>query len=189
VLIIYAHPNKSGHSGAILKEVERFLGEKKIKYEILDLYEMGYDPVLHANELYTSGQKGVSRETKIIQEKIKKQDKFIFIYPVWWNNMPAILKGFFDKIFTSRFAFKYVGRWPKGLLGGRAVVFSSSGAPRLFVKLLAGDRALKVVTRDILKFAGIKSRAYLVGRANKFNEKQKEKIRKMVRKGLKFLIS
>jgi len=187
MLIIYAHPNKDGHSGAILKEVERILGERKIEYEMMDLYTMNYDPVLYMNEHYTSGGRKVSQENKEIQKRIKREDKFIFIYPTWWNNMPAILKGFFDKVFVNGFAFKYINSIPRGLLKGKAVIFSTTGAPRLWAWLLARDRALKLITKDVLRFCGVKGKGYSIGRANKFNERQERKVKKMVNKGLKHL--
>ncbi|MFH1610686.1 MAG: NAD(P)H-dependent oxidoreductase [Patescibacteria group bacterium] len=187
MLIIYSHPNKKGHSGEYLKQLEEKLKEKEIKYDILDLYQIKFDPVLYPNEHYVSGNKNISEKTKEIQKRIKKENKFIFIYPTWWNNMPAILKGFFDKVFVGNFAFEYINHRPIGLLKGKAVIFSSSGAPRIWAKFIAKDRALKSVTKDILKFCNLKAKAYLVGWANELNEKQKKKISKVVKKGLKYL--
>ncbi len=187
MLIIYSHPNKSGHSGEYLKQVEENLKAKKIKYNILDLYQIKFDPILYADEHYVSGNKKVSEKTKKIQNIIKNENKFIFIYPTWWNNIPAILKGFFDKIFVGDFAFKYINHQPKGLLNGKAIIFSSTGAPRIWAKFIAKDRALKAVTKDVLKFCNIKSKAYSVGWANKLNDKQKKKISKVIKKGLKYL--
>lgn len=188
MLIVYAHPNKDGHCGYILSQVKSKLEKKKIKYEILDLYKMKYGCALQPEEHYTSGHKEVSEETKRIQEKIKSNDKFIFIYPVWWNNMPGILKGFIDRVFVSGFAFHYQGHLPHGLLEGRAVIFSSSGSSRLIEWLWSRNRALKILARDTLGFCGIKTKAYLVGSARELNNKQKRRIRKMVKKGMKFLI-
>jgi NAD(P)H dehydrogenase (quinone) len=188
MLIIYAHPNQDGHSGAILKEVERILKDKKVKYDLMNLYAMHYNPVLGPDEHYTSGNRKVSEENRKIQERIKRENKLIFIYPTWWNNMPAILKGFFDRVFTGGFAFRYIHHYPLGLLKGKkAVIFSSCGAARWLMRIWAKDRAFKTVSKDVLKFSGIKSRTYVLPKAREFNSRQEMKIKKMVKRGLRYL--
>jgi len=129
MLIIYAHPNKKGHCGYILEQVKKRLDKKREKYKILDLYQMKYDPLLKDEEHYTSGSHKVSKNNKIIQKKIKKSKKLIFIYPTWWNNMPAILKGFVDRVFIPKFAFSYKGNFPIGLLKGLANVYINKEGP------------------------------------------------------------
>jgi NAD(P)H dehydrogenase (quinone) len=189
MLIVYTHPNKIGHSGKILEEVISILNKKNTKYELLDLYEMKYDPILHSNEHYTSGNRDVDEVNKEIQEKIKNNDKFIFIYPTWWNNMPAILKGFIDKVFTAGFAFSFEGKMPIKLLKGKAIVFSTTGGPRIISMLFAGDRALKLLVKDTLRFCGIKAKGYSVGSSKEVNNKQILKINKTVNCGIKYLLN
>ena len=190
MLIIYSHPNQDGHAGHYLKTVEKFLQEKKVDYEVLDLYQMKYDPILHQNEHYTSGNKDVSQENQEIQQKIKAHNQFVFIYPTWWNNVPAILKGFLDRVFVSGFGFRFKksGIPEKLLKGKKAVVFSSSGGPRIYSWLFARDRALKVVANDTLEFCGIKTKTFSVGKATRFTEAQKNKIEKIVPKGMRYLL-
>jgi NAD(P)H dehydrogenase (quinone) len=188
MLIIYANPNKLGFSGFFLKSIQKELQRKKIQYEVLDLYEMNYESALKIEEHYTSGHYEISDQNKEIQEKIANTNKLIFIYPIWWQNMPAILKGFVDRVFTPRFAFRYIGKFPMGLLKNKkAVVFTNSGAPRLLSKFIFGDRGIKVMTQDTLKFCGIKAKNYSLGSARELNDSQKLKIEKLVNKGLKFL--
>jgi len=188
MLIIYAHPNKNGHSGKILEQIIEKLKEKKEEYEILDLYKIKYDPVLKHNEHYTSGNYNISSGNEDVQIKIKQHDKLIFIYPTWWNSPPAILKGFIDRIFTPRFAFVYEGKLPKGLLKDKkALVFTSTGAPRLLTRFYYKDGSIKFLTRDVLKFCGIQAKSFVIDRAIKLNDKQVCKITKAVERGLKYL--
>ncbi len=190
-LIIYAHPNKEGNNGLILKNVKNFL--KNTNYEILDLYSMKYKPVLEDKELYTQGKKHKSKTTKKLQDKISESDKIIVIYPVWWNNMPAILKGFFEKIITPGFAFKYKKYFgwlpvPIGLLKDKkAVVFLTTNSPKWIYWTLQGRRASKTIKNDLLGFCGVKTKVYHLGHAV-HPENNKEKITNMVRKGLKQLM-
>ena len=187
MLIIYAHPNKLGHCGQILKEVISGLEKKKVNYELLDLYAMNYDPVLKDDEHYTSDHREVSPENSALQAKIKNSGKFIFIYPAWWNSAPAILKGFIDRIFTARFAYYYKNGLPKTLLSGKAAVIVSTGSPRIVTKFIYKDGSIKLLTRDTLKFCGIKAKGFVIDRATKLTDKQKSKIAKKVKSALDYL--
>lgn len=187
MLVIYAHPNKDGHCGLMLKILEEKLKLENTDYEVLDLYTMGYDPVLGQNEHYTSGHREISSENRRIQDKIKAADKMVFIFPLWWQSPPAILKGFFDRVLTARFAFVYEKMMPKGLLAGKAAVLASMGSPRWLEWLYFRDRCFKVVSKDILGFCGIKARVFAVDNANRLSERQKKKCEKQVNKALKYL--
>lgn len=187
MLIIYAHPNHQGHCGYILKHLVEKLKEKNADFQVLDLYKEGFEPVLKAEEHYTSGHRKISKDTAKLQKMIKNEDRFAIIYPTWWNSTPAILKGFFDRVLTSHFAFQYDAPIPKGLLNGKVAVFSTTGGPAIFEKTLGGNRSLKVVTKDTLRFCGLQAKGLMIDRANKFTEKQKHKIEKKVSKGLNYL--
>ncbi|MFP4022745.1 MAG: NAD(P)H-dependent oxidoreductase, partial [Candidatus Paceibacterota bacterium] len=99
VIVVYAHPGTDGFSSTMLERVKADLEERGIEHEIWDLYKIGYDPVLKKEEVYTAGNRKVSDENLKFQEKIGEASKLIFIYPVWWGGMPAILKGFIDRVF------------------------------------------------------------------------------------------
>ena len=187
-LIIYASPHDEGHTGSFLKQTKALLESKNEAYDVIDLYKENYDPILHANELYTSEGKDVAPENIKYQEMIKAATSLIFIYPVWWQNMPAILKGFLDKTLLSGFAFTYKGKMPVGLLKGKkAAVFTSSGGPRFFNYFFAKDRAQRVMTHNTLKFCGIKSKSYSIGSASRFSDSQEAKIGTLVSKAISYL--
>ena len=186
VLIVYAHPQVEGHCSYILENVIKNLETKNINYDLIDLYKEKYDPILHENELYTARNKHVDEINIKYQILLKNADLRIFIYPIWWGSMPAILKGFFDKVLVAGFGFKFVNGFPIKLLKGRAIVFSTSGAPSLFYKLI--DRTpIKLIKRLILGFCGIKAKFYLLGNCKRINDNKKEKISKMVNRALKNL--
>jgi NAD(P)H dehydrogenase (quinone) len=189
MLVIYAHPNKDGHCGYFLSIIKKKLKEKELEYELVDLYEDNFGPVLKPSEHYTSGHDEIAPEVRNMQKKIKSSKKLIFIYPTWWQNVPSILKGFIDRVFTPNFAYKYKGKFPKGLLKGKkAVIFTSAGAPRIITKLTAADRSVKVVKKDILKFCGIKAKAFVADKALELTDSQKKKIEKKAGRAVKYLI-
>lgn len=187
-LIIYAHPRTKGFCSAILDKVISCLDESKIKFEFIDLYKIDYDPKLKAEEHYTSGGKKISEQNVLFQKKISSVDKMIIIYPIWWNSPPSILKGFFDRVLTPGFAYRFKGKIPIKLLKNKkAVVFITHGSPNFYTTLILRDRGAKVVTKDILGFCGIKSRFFKIGDCRKMDDKKKALIEKLVRRGLKYL--
>jgi NAD(P)H dehydrogenase (quinone) len=184
-LIVYAHPDHESHAKATLERVKDKLQEKNIEYEVLDLYHMKFDPVLSRSDLYDSKEKGVSHDVAELQKKITHSNHLIFIYPIWWNGMPAILKGFLDRVFTPGFAYKFVNKIPQGLLKDKKVtVFTTTGSSKFMTQIFLGNRFVKNATRDIFGFCGMKAKVYHVDKAYELNDTQREKIRKNVEKAL-----
>lgn len=187
-LIVYAHPKHEGHHAYFLDELVLVLENKKIDYELLDLYALNFDPILKPEEVLRQKDEEVNLEIKNLRLKVAEAEKLIFIFPTWWQSMPAILKGFFDRVFSAGFAFKYQNGIPVGLLKGkRAAVFSATGGPKIINKLLLGSKGMKVVVNDTLRFCSIKARGFSVGSATKFNDKQKRKVLAEVNKLVKYL--
>lgn len=203
-LIIYAHPPGKGHCATILEELKRRFDEHHAVYEVLDLYAMEYDPILREKELYGEQRPELTSQTMELQQKIRDADRLIFIYPVWWNSTPAILKGFFDRVFTSGFAFRYrhilpakvrgneFMRWlmlarfdfgiPIGLLSDKkAIVFATTGSPKIAF-FFTGHRFKTNIKRDLLGFYGIKTRIYHIDNCRKVDHMQTDKIRRAVAK-------
>ena len=132
-LIIYAHPDKESFNHALLETVKKTLERNNKPYNVIDLYELNYDPVLSLSEV-----KGPStEETKAFQQQVKEAKNIIFIFPVWWFRAPAILEGFIDKVFVPGFAYRFkklfgVYGMPIPLLSDKKVrVLVTHGAPAL----------------------------------------------------------
>lgn len=182
ILIIYAHPEtKKSHNQEILNNVLKKLDSRKIDYKIFDLYRMKFNPVLKKEEL--SKNHVLEKEIINIQKEIKKRNKLIFIYPIWWGNMPSILKGFCDRVFTRDFAYIYRNSIPQGLLKGKkAYIFATSGAPDIY-NFFTCNKFTKGLKKDVLSFCGIKTKNYIFG--NSLNlEKNRKKIKEKIYKKL-----
>lgn len=193
-LIIYAHPETKGHNYAILEETKKWLENNKQDYEVLDLYKMKFDPVLKEEEHYSFGKRDIKKEVKQIQDNISKTKKMIFIFPIWWNNVPAILKGFLDRVFTTRFAFNYkVGPLnmtiPEPLLKGKkAVAIYTSGSPRVIYSLIFGRRGYKVIAKDSLRFCGIKTKGFHLGSCgHRYTKEKLPKVKRLVNSAMNWL--
>ena len=193
-LIVYAHPKTEGFCSFFVKVVVEYLKNQDIDFKILDLYESGFDPVLKADEHYTSGNRLVSDEVKEIQQKISEASHLIFIYPVWWASMPAVLKGFLDRVFVPHFAFSYSRKgalkWlPVGLLKEKkALVLMSLGSPHVLYTLL-GNPPKRMIKTLGLGFFGMKICVRQVFDARNLSEKRMRSVSKMVVSSLRWLYS
>ena len=189
-LVIYAHPPTKGFCSYILNRVKKELSERKESFEVIDLYEINYQPVLKEEELYTAGNDKVSEENKKFQKKIKQAEKLIFIYPVWWASMPAVLKGFLDRVLTPGFAYNFekqglISAFPNKLLDDKeALVFQTLGGPR-WAYFLTGNPPKRVIKLFTLWFAGISTKVIQIFNANKLTEKRKESLENIVQVNLK----
>lgn len=163
VLIIYAHPNPKSFNHAILEQVKRGLADGNHNFNVIDLYEDDFDPVLIFNENIKRNDLVNEVEIQYYQKLINDAEHLIFIYPIWWYGMPAILKGFIDRVFVSGFAYTNKGKMPKGLFGDKSAwVIYTIDSPLWFVKIFRRNVEWKVMKNAILKYCGIKRARRLI---------------------------
>jgi len=130
-LILYAHPNPKSFNHAICETVHAELNRSGATVSVRDLYSMNFNPVLSADDLAGMMQGQLQPEVKAEQEHISSADVIIVIYPLWWAGMPAILKGYIDRIFTEGFAYRIAGTDLEGLLKNKKVLLiTTTGAPK-----------------------------------------------------------
>ncbi len=106
VLVLYAHPYNKSFNHAILEEVKQGLEEGGHEYEVADLYEINFNPVLSANDFVLLQQGKVADDVAEQQKKVSWAEAIICIHPIWWENHPAILKGYFDRVFSLGYAYR-----------------------------------------------------------------------------------
>lgn len=132
--VIIAHPNPHSLTGAVgstYAEALRGFGEDVV---VRDLYALGFDPCLKAQEI--PGPKGYEAAPDVAAERalLSEVQVFAFVYPLWFNAPPAILKGYVDRVFSMGFGYLPVfGGTEPGLEGRQLISFTSSGAPDAWV--------------------------------------------------------
>ncbi len=157
-LIIYAHPNPKSFCCAIKNQVEEQIKAHGSEFVTRDLYQMGFNPVLSAQDFINFSNNNPSEDIDAEQELIRQCDVMIFVYPVWWFSTPAILKGYFDKVLSRGFAYQMKGHLIQGLLKGKqAMIFNTTGGPGFAYYLLGYLMAMKIILGiGTLNFCGIK---------------------------------
>ncbi|MFA6448066.1 MAG: NAD(P)H-dependent oxidoreductase [bacterium] len=129
-LIVYSHPNPKSFNHAILETYTAALKHKGAEMRIRDLYTIGFSPALDVRDFDYYAQHKVPDEIQAEQDNIKWADFLTFIYPIWWTGLPAMVKGYIDRVFTNGFAFGVGADGVKGLLPGKKVfIFNTTGTP------------------------------------------------------------
>ena len=152
-LIIYTHPSPTGFNAAILKEVQSNLS-KKHEVKTLDLYAENFDPILRFDQEHRRRDLHKDPEMAEYRDLITWADQLIFIFPIWWSGMPAILKGFIDRVFAADFAYSYKKVGLQGHLQGKSGWIITSHNTPGFALPFVQDYG-KVLKNQILKPCGI----------------------------------
>ena len=114
-LVVYCHPRTDSLNHAVLEALLRRLDREGRGHEVIDLYADGFDPALSADELagYNDGTV-LDPHVRRYQELLAQAEHLAIVCPVWWNDVPAMLRGFFDKVMLVGFSWEPTG---SGLLG------------------------------------------------------------------------
>lgn len=130
-LIVCAHPNPMSFNAALAKVAREELENKGAQVKFKDLYGMNWNPVLSAADFqgYHTGR--IPEDIQREQQDVSWADLVVLVGPVWWYSVPAILKGYIDRVFSIGFAYQYTPAGPQGLLSGKkGLVVTTSGADR-----------------------------------------------------------
>ena len=158
LLVIYAHPDANSLNAAIRDAFFEGAKEAGHHVDLIDLYAEHFDPVLPTTEKNGDNSAAVKKH----QQLICCADWLVFIHPVWWLKAPAILEGWFDRVFTAGFAFRYkrvLGKIgiPIGLLPcKKAVVLDTYGGPGFGIWGFTLNVGWRRVKNGVLKLCGIR---------------------------------
>lgn len=129
--IIFAHPSHDSFNYAEVKAIEAKLAADGQPYRLIDLYVDGFNPVLSDAEI-TQQKHSLTDDPTVMayQKALASSTMVIFVFPVWWGEMPAIMKGFFDRVMTPGFAYSRSsdGAVLPGLQIQRTMIITTSGA-------------------------------------------------------------
>ena len=143
-LVVAANRIETGFGAAVTGRVVETLRGRNRAVVLHDLYAMGFDPVLSAAERdgYFAGLDEADPRSAAIAD-LKRSDCLILIYPTWWFGMPAILKGYIDRLFVPGVAFELDADGTMRQHGlsniRRLIVITSYGFPRWYVRWIARD--------------------------------------------------
>ncbi len=147
-LIVHCHPEPASFNAALTEVTGKTLRERGFSVEISDLYREEFDPC-EAPGHYTNrenstvfsslGEQRHAFDTNTLPEDVRREiarleraELVLFQFPVWWHGQPAILKGWFDRVFVNGGLYTSTMRYDRGYFRGRKAVCSvTTGAPEI----------------------------------------------------------
>ena len=175
VLLVLAHPERRSFNGAMFDTAQATLQAAGHTVVTSDLYRMGFDPVsgrrnfasvkdaaylkLQAEEMWASEVGGFAPDVEAEMAKIEAADLMIWQFPLWWFGMPAILKGWVDRVFAMGRIYGNGHIYDTGKFKGRRALLSlTTGGPEAAYLQdgFNGDlhAMLRPMQRGMLNFTG-----------------------------------
>jgi len=176
ILIIYAHPEPLSFNGALKNLAVEVLTGAGHSVQVSDLYAMNFNPAGGPNDFleredpnffaYQREQICASAASLFVPELKAEMDKLvwadfvIFQFPLWWFSVPAILKGWVDRVFAMGFSYNYGRTYENGVFRGkRAMLAFTTGGPAAFYTATGRngsiDELVRHVQQGMLHFIGL----------------------------------
>lgn len=156
ILIINGHPRKGSFSAALADAYRRGAAQSNATIDQLNLYDLEFD--LNLKYGYT---KRMELEPDLVdaQKRLKWADHLVWIYPVWWGSVPALMKGFLDRVLTPGYAFNKIEgsyKWNQYFKGKSARLICTLDQPPLYYHLVFFAPSHRAMTGLTMKFIGVK---------------------------------
>ncbi len=154
VLVIYCHPVAESFAAAAHATVLQALRDAGHEVTDVDLYAERFDPVMSRQERldYLNTERN-ERLVKRYDDQLVGAEALVLVYPAWWYSMPAMLKGYFDRVWLPGVAFDVT---PTGVVTTerlkalrRIVVVTTYGGSWWLVRIAMGDPARKLIGRAV----------------------------------------
>ena len=158
VLAILAHPRRDSFSGAIFDGLCAGLTAAGHTVEVGDLYGEGFDPLMRAEDYAQFESLPMPPDVLAEQERIERADALAFVFPVWWWSLPAMLKGWIDRVFSSGWAYDFTPGHSRGLLRDRpTLLLCAAGSRESTYRKYGYDAAMRTqIDIGILGYCGIR---------------------------------
>jgi NAD(P)H dehydrogenase (quinone) len=161
VLVVYTHPSPSSYTASVLTRILAGLEAAGHDVDVLDLYAIGFDPMLRAEERFRSGDDVLTSE--MVQSHIalvRAASAVVFVHPTWWSGPPAMLKGWIDRVFVADVAYTVgaSGRMRSQLRHIRHLVVVTSHGSAKHVNVIEGESGKRLFGRSIRRLIRVTGR-------------------------------
>lgn len=156
VLILNGHPDPQSLCAALAHAYAQGANSRGCQAQVLNVLDLKFDPVLHRG--YKVSQV-LEPDLVRAQQSILWADHVVVVFPIWWSSIPALFKGFFDRILLPGFAFQYKKGgllWDKLLSGRTGEVLLTTDAPKWWNRWILKDPAINMMKQGVLEFCGIR---------------------------------
>ncbi|MFA9187279.1 NAD(P)H-dependent oxidoreductase [Flavobacterium sp. FBOR7N2.3] len=167
VVIVFNHPYDGSFCNAILKSVTNGLTKSNHEIDLIHLDKDNFNPVMTAGDLKGFRDKSPI-DPKVIEynERIENADHLVFIFPIWWELMPAMTKGFVDKVIFPGVAYDYTNASNtrmKPLWGNikGVTMITTMNTPNYLYWLIFGNAIKKAMLLGTFWKIGFKNRKWI----------------------------
>lgn len=166
VAIVFNHPYDGSYCNAILSSVTIGLQNGNHEVDIIHLDKEGFNPVMTSADLKAfKDRKPVDPKVIEYKQRLDNADHLVFIFPIWWELMPALTKGFIDKVIFPGVAYDYTpsgnGMIPMFKKIKGVTVITTMNTPSIFYRLIFGNAIKKAILTGTFWKMGYKNRKWI----------------------------
>ncbi|WP_333661430.1 NAD(P)H-dependent oxidoreductase [Chishuiella changwenlii] len=156
ILIINGHPNKESFNYALVDAYKKGALNSGAEVEEIVIAHLRFNPNLEFGY-----QKRMELEPDLVDawEKIQWAEHLVWVHPVWWGGLPAITKGFIDRLFLPGLVFKPRENsvwWDKLLKGKTAHIITTLDQPSWYYRLFFARPSVNQLKKTVLEYCGVK---------------------------------
>jgi NAD(P)H dehydrogenase (quinone) len=152
ILLIYCHPSKKSYTFEVLEHLKKAIAAQNWNLEISDLYAMNFQSDMSEQEYEREGfaktDLPIPKDVQAEHQKIAIADCIIFLYPVWWSDCPAKLKGWFDRVYAVGYAYGYKPDLPKMKTIKHGLVICTAGHSNEFLTEIGIAQSMQTIMLD-----------------------------------------
>lgn len=164
ILVVHCHPKSDSLGGRILASYVDGLRSAGRSHEVADLYRERFDPVFAASDYAQFDGGTLPQEILNEQARIDRADGIVIISPIWWLSFPAMLKGWFDRVWSNGWAYEFENDPEGSLLRPRPFLFllTTGGSARTFDERGYATALDDLIRVGVLGWCGVSESAVLL---------------------------
>lgn len=176
IALINGHPNHESFNFALVEAYKKGAENSGAEIKEIIIRDLVFNP-----NLQFGYQKRMDLEPDLLKawEIIQWADHLVWVHPVWWGGLPAVTKGFIDRLFLPGLAFKYRENsvwWDKFLTGKTAHIITTIDQPGWYYRMFYGRPSINQLKKSTLEFCGVKPvKVSYIGIIKNSKEEQRQK--------------
>ena len=157
VLVVLSHPEPKSFSRAVADAYCEGVEAAGHTWELADLYREGFDPVMSERDMQQFQGVPMPRDVQAEQARVERSEAICLVFPTWWYGMPAMMKGWLDRVWSAGWAYAWQHDPENSLLKPRPMTFlmPTGASQRLLERYGIEDRFDHIQRYGVLGYCGV----------------------------------